>query len=472
MDAPTLLALAGARLHAGGGTIQQVWVSRRALALTWTPTRGPGMGPGMAWVLLLTPIPQLWLLQERDAAFVALRAEANVSLGRRWGAELKGARLEGISGDPRERWISLDLRRRALTGRLEGLCLAFQAIPGRAGIRLDGLDLNEARLGLGVPFPADPPELPPQDPPPLVRWKARFGEAWESALTGSHPEVLPGEGSLLERHRAWSLAQATRLLLAPRQAAVDRTQARELQRLARYGRALAADRLRHESTLALRPLATRLSAELYRVQGAAGRVELLDGTILELPEGQTAGQAVQVWFSKVKRAERGLQRLAVLEEAQRTSLAHRPVAATLPPPLAPKEKRPMDKDPRPERRADGKGRAYRSLMIDGFETLIGKGDADNDALTFKVAAPLDFWLHVASVPGSHVIVRNPDRLGELPKAVLERAAELAAWYSKAREGGKVEVHLCRVADVSKPRGFAPGKVLLRQWKAIRVYPRE
>jgi predicted ribosome quality control (RQC) complex YloA/Tae2 family protein len=119
-----------------------------------------------------------------------------------------------------------------------------------------------------------------------------------------------------------------------------------------------------------------------------------------------------------------------------------------------------------------KGRPYRVVNADGFEILIGKGDAQNDQLTFRVAEPCDFWLHVAGAPGSHVIVRNPERLPELPRAVATRAAELAAWHSRARGAGKVEVHLCRAADVSKPRGFAPGEVRLKQWKALRVYPRD
>jgi predicted ribosome quality control (RQC) complex YloA/Tae2 family protein len=123
------------------------------------------------------------------------------------------------------------------------------------------------------------------------------------------------------------------------------------------------------------------------------------------------------------------------------------------------------------KRKDGKGNAFRSVMIDGFEVLIGKGDAENDQLTFKVADNLDFWLHVASVPGSHVVIRNPDKLSELPRQVIERAAELAAFHSKARDGGKVEVHLARIADISKPRGFAPGKVILKKWVGIRVYPK-
>ena len=103
---------------------------------------------------------------------------------------------------------------------------------------------------------------------------------------------------------------------------------------------------------------------------------------------------------------------------------------------------------------------------------MGKGDADNDELTFGVGEPRDFWLHVSGPAGSHVVVRNPEGLPELPRPVLERAAELAAFYSKARgTRGKVEVHVCRVADVSKPRGFAAGQVRLKRWTAMKVYAR-
>jgi len=118
-----------------------------------------------------------------------------------------------------------------------------------------------------------------------------------------------------------------------------------------------------------------------------------------------------------------------------------------------------------------KGRPFRTERVEGFEILVGRGDEENDVLTFEVADPEDFWLHVAGgVPGSHVIVRNPERLAELPRAVIERAAALAARHSKARGGGKVEVHVCRVADVSKRRGMPPGQVLLARYDRVRVYP--
>ena len=38
--------------------------------------------------------------------------------------------------------------------------------------------------------------------------------------------------------------------------------------------------------------------------------------------------------------------------------------------------------------------------------------------------------------------------------------------------GKVAVHICRVSDVSKPRGYPPGQVQLKRWDSLKVYPRD
>ncbi len=116
-----------------------------------------------------------------------------------------------------------------------------------------------------------------------------------------------------------------------------------------------------------------------------------------------------------------------------------------------------------------KGQPWRTVVVDGFEILIGRGDVENDELTFTAAAPDDFWLHAAGgVPGSHVVVRNPDKLETLPEPVLARAAELAIQYSKARGASRADVHLCRVADVRKRHGAPAGEVELRRWRSVRV----
>lgn len=117
-----------------------------------------------------------------------------------------------------------------------------------------------------------------------------------------------------------------------------------------------------------------------------------------------------------------------------------------------------------------KGRPFRTVEIDGWVVLVGRGDTDNDYLTFGVAEKRDLWMHVGGgTPGSHVIVRNPDA-GDIPRDVVERAAQLAAWYSKARGAPKVEVHVCRVADVSKRRGAPRGQVEIKKFSRIKVQP--
>lgn len=117
-----------------------------------------------------------------------------------------------------------------------------------------------------------------------------------------------------------------------------------------------------------------------------------------------------------------------------------------------------------------KGRPYRTFVHEGFEILVGRGEDDNDQLTFDVAEPHDLWLHVGDgTPGSHVVVRNPQK-GSVPRSVIERAAALAAWYSKARSLKRVEVHYCRASEVTKPRGAPAGLVELARWDDIMVAP--
>jgi len=116
----------------------------------------------------------------------------------------------------------------------------------------------------------------------------------------------------------------------------------------------------------------------------------------------------------------------------------------------------------------GRSVARRFVSPDGMTVLVGRTASDNDILTFKLASPRDFWFHVAAESGSHVVVRNPEGLDRLPRDTMQLAASLAAQYSKARHGGRVAVHSARCSDVSKPRGFPPGKVVLQRFKTVRT----
>lgn len=121
----------------------------------------------------------------------------------------------------------------------------------------------------------------------------------------------------------------------------------------------------------------------------------------------------------------------------------------------------------------------------GFEVLVGRSNRENDELSLRVASPGDVWLHARGVPGSHAVLRvpssapsaspssssSPASSGGLPPAEdLEFAAALAAFFSKARDGGKVAVTFTRARNVRKPRGAPAGLVTLMSEKVVSVRP--
>lgn len=114
--------------------------------------------------------------------------------------------------------------------------------------------------------------------------------------------------------------------------------------------------------------------------------------------------------------------------------------------------------------------ARRYFSSDGFEILVGKGSKDNDFLTFRVAKSSDLWLHAADYPGSHVVIKNPNRK-EIPQKTLIEAAQFAAFFSRAKEQPKVAVHYTQKKFVNKPKGAGAGLVSLSSFKTILVEPK-
>jgi predicted ribosome quality control (RQC) complex YloA/Tae2 family protein len=133
--------------------------------------------------------------------------------------------------------------------------------------------------------------------------------------------------------------------------------------------------------------------------------------------------------------------------------------------------RPVRRHPSQSELASIKKSAKIFVSTEGMEIWVGKNSRENDVLTFKLAKPDDFWLHVAGYGGSHVVLRNPERLISAPKQSLREAAEVAAYFSQARNASKIEVHHTQRKHVSKPKGSKPGLVRLREHKTVSVYPR-
>ena len=112
----------------------------------------------------------------------------------------------------------------------------------------------------------------------------------------------------------------------------------------------------------------------------------------------------------------------------------------------------------------------RFVSSDGLEILVGKKAKDNDFLTFRIAKSLDTWMHAADYPGSHVVIRNPNRK-DVPHRTLLEAAQLAAFYSQGKAQPKAAVHYTQKKFVNKPKGSAPGLVSLASFKTILVEPK-
>lgn len=108
-------------------------------------------------------------------------------------------------------------------------------------------------------------------------------------------------------------------------------------------------------------------------------------------------------------------------------------------------------------------------QVAGFTVLVGKNAAGNDELLRSYAHKHDMWLHAKDAAGSHVIIKHqPGK--EFPKPVLERAASLAAYYSKRKTEGLVPVAFTLCKYVRKRKGDPPGAVVIERDDILLVPP--
>ena len=101
--------------------------------------------------------------------------------------------------------------------------------------------------------------------------------------------------------------------------------------------------------------------------------------------------------------------------------------------------------------------------------LVGRNNLQNDELTFKMAKKDELWFHAKDIPGSHVVIT-----GNLQPSdeVKTDAAELAAYFSKARLSNLVQVDMIETRKLNKPTGGKPGFVTYTGQKTLRVTPDE
>ena len=231
-----------------------------------------------------------------------------------------------------------------------------------------------------------------------------------------------------------------------------------------------------------------LTANIYAVPQGVTTFKTIDYYEESMPEiaidpAKTPAENAQKYFAKYNKAKRTLAALEIQEKQNNEELAY------LESVLNALENAKEDADLseiRTElaesgfirRQAQKKGqpkpkraKPLRYISSDGYEILVGKSNLQNDELTLRTAEPTDLWMHTKDIPGSHVIIRTNGK-SELPETTMEEAANLAAFYSKAKNSSMVPVDYTQRKNIKKPNGAKPGMVIYLTNKTIYITPDE
>lgn len=102
------------------------------------------------------------------------------------------------------------------------------------------------------------------------------------------------------------------------------------------------------------------------------------------------------------------------------------------------------------------------------DLYIGKNNKQNDYVTFTLGNPKDLWFHTKDIPGSHVILKTS--LSEARQEDIDLAVQLAAYFSKARDGSNIPVDCVQRRYVKKPAGSKPGFVIFTNQNTYYTTP--
>lgn len=287
-----------------------------------------------------------------------------------------------------------------------------------------------------------------------------------SALLDGYYGGLEAEAKLAERRRQLRVQAAERLR-------------KQRDRLSEWERSLA----KSEGAERERELGDLLTSHMYMLAPGMREAAVTDyfhpdaPTItLNLDPQLTPSENVQRHFRRYQKLRNSKLALDGLLAEGRIELAYLEAIATaieqateprdldevaeeLDPSARPQPRRGAAPEPPPQ--------PLRFVSSDGLEMLVGKNNKQNEYLTFKLARPNDVWLHTQNIPGSHVVVRAD---GPVPEATLHEAAQLAAYYSQARDSSQVPVVYALKRHVKKPKGGKLGMAIFEQEKTLFVNP--
>ncbi|MEM9807075.1 MAG: NFACT RNA binding domain-containing protein [Cyanobacteria bacterium P01_D01_bin.56] len=114
---------------------------------------------------------------------------------------------------------------------------------------------------------------------------------------------------------------------------------------------------------------------------------------------------------------------------------------------------------------------YRFNTPRGTDVWVGRNNNQNEALSFKAANDYDLWFHTQEIPGSHVLLRLEPG-AEASDEDLAWAANIAAWFSRARQSEQVPVIYTQPKHVYKPKGARPGMVIYKHEQVLWGQPQK
>ncbi len=129
------------------------------------------------------------------------------------------------------------------------------------------------------------------------------------------------------------------------------------------------------------------------------------------------------------------------------------------------------KSNRPIAQTQDDSQPHRYTTPSGYQLWVGRNNRQNDRLTFRTANDYDIWFHTQEIPGSHVLLRlEPGEVAQ--EADMQFAANIAAYYSQARESDVVPVIYTKPKHVYKPKGAKPGMAIYKHETVIWGKPSE
>ncbi|WP_254505760.1 Rqc2 family fibronectin-binding protein [Bacillus altitudinis] len=201
---------------------------------------------------------------------------------------------------------------------------------------------------------------------------------------------------------------------------------------------------------------------------------------IPLKTNKTPSENAQAYFTKYQKAKNAVE--AVNEQIERTheEIVYfdeliQQLSSASPKDLEEiREELVEGKYLRPKQKRNAKKKKPSTIQLEAYESsqgvpiLVGKNNKQNEYLTTKAAARDEIWLHTKDIPGSHVVIRHkaPD------EQTLLEAAQIAAYFSKAKESSSVPVDYTKIRHVKKPNGAKPGFVTYDQQQTLFVTPDE